>query len=71
MIDRLPTPAEDLITWEFQVEKQGFITRYGRAGLEFYKQVVLQSGAAIAAPGVKRISGNIYELAKRQYTEGR
>ena len=60
MIDRLAVPAEDLITWEFQVEKQGFITRYGRAGLEFYKQNVLQSGAKIGINAVKRIYSNVY-----------
>ncbi len=65
MIDRLATPAEDLITWEFQAEKQGFITRYGRAGLEFYKQTILQSGAVPNLHPVKRISATAYEVSKR------
>ena len=65
MIDRLPIPAEDLITWEFQVEQQGFITRYGRAGLEFYKQVLIQSGAAPSQYPVKRISAAAYTMGKR------
>ena len=67
MIDRLPIPAEDLITWEFQVEQQGFITRYGRAGSEFYKQTILQSGAAPNLYPVKRISAAAYTMGKRFY----
>lgn len=71
MVDRLAIPAEDLITWEFQVEQQGFITRYGRAGLEFYKQTVLQSGAAPNLHPVKRISAETYEMGKRFYLKDR
>lgn len=67
MIDRLAIPSEDLITWEFQVEKQGFITRYGRAGLEFYKQNVLQSGTKIGRFTPKRISAAAYTMGKRFY----
>jgi len=67
MSPRVPIPSQDFVTWEFQVEQQGFITRYGRLGTQFFKQVVLQSGAPISVPGVKRISGEVYELAKRFY----
>ena len=63
MIDRLPVPAEDLVTWEFQVEQQGFITRYGSGGGFFYKQVILQSGAAPDTYPVKRISPEVHKIA--------
>lgn len=67
MIDRLAIPAEDLITWEFQVEQQGFITRYGRAELEFFKQIILQSKAVPKLHPVKRISSEAYTMGKRFY----
>ncbi len=65
MIDRLSIPAEDLIKWDFQVEKQGFITRYGFTGFNYYKQVILQSGATPVQHPVKRISAAAYTMGKR------
>ncbi len=65
MVDRLAIPAEDIIEWDFQVEQQGFITRYGHAGLEFYKQTVLQSGAVPGLHPVKRISSAAYVMSNR------
>ena len=68
---RVPIPSENLVTWEFQVEQQGFITRYGRVGTQFFKQTILQSGAAPNLHPVKRISAEAYEMSKRFYLKDR
>ena len=65
MSPSIPIPAEDLVVWEFQVEKQGFITRYGFAGYRYFKQVILQSGLSTDLYTVKHISPEVYNLAKR------
>ena len=64
---RIFTPAEDIIKWEFQVEQQGFITRYGKSGGEYYKQTVLLSGIKTDnLHQVKRIGPVVYSLALRR-----
>ncbi len=70
-MSRVPIPSEDLVTWEFQVEQQGFITRYGRAGTQFFKQVVLQSGAVPSLYPVKRIGSAAYTMGKRFHLKDR
>jgi len=67
MVDRLAIPAEDIIEWEFQVEQQTFITRYGVSGGLFYKQVILQSKAFPTLHPVKRMSATAYHFAERFY----
>ena len=57
--------SADLIKWKFQVEQQGFITRYGIADIFHYKQVVLQFGALPKTYPVKRIDKRVYETALR------
>ena len=65
MIERLPVPTEGIIEWQFQVENQMFITRYGKAGNSFYKQVVMGGKAPATPYPVKRISRDVYEIALR------
>ncbi len=65
MIDRLHIPKTDFILWVFQVEQQGFIARYGRAGNDYYKQSVLLSGQAVPIYPAKLISKRVYETALR------
>ena len=52
------------ILWDFQVEKQGFITRYGEGGGLFWKQVILQPGVQVPTYPIKRIDKRVYETAK-------
>ena len=63
MPDRLSVSAADAIEWKFQVEQQGFITRYGSSGGFFWKQVVLQPGHVIPVYPIKRIDERIYKTA--------
>ncbi len=65
MIDRLPGVEVDLVEWKFQVEQQGFITRYGIAGASYFKQVILQSGQAVPVYPIKLIDRRVYETAFR------
>ncbi len=67
MIKMIVYPREDIIEWDFQVEAQLFMTRYGTAGGFYYKQSVLQSGAKPSYFRVKRITRQIYDLAKKYH----
>ena len=53
------------INWDFQVEQQNHITRYGSGGGFYYKQAVLGSKEPIFPFPIKRISKQIYEFAQR------
>ncbi len=59
---------ENTIEWEFQVEQQNFIARYGKGGGLFWKQVILQPGVQIPNYPVKRITQRAYETAQRIVT---
>ncbi len=65
MNDRLVIPAANVIKWEFQVQRQGFITRFGRAGGEYYKQTILQSGIATPSYPVRRTDKRTFTLARK------
>lgn len=59
-------PLSDVpISWDFQLEQQGFIARYGNAGGHYFKQVMLQPNVLVPTYPIKRISEQIYETAKR------
>lgn len=65
MSDRLVIPAADNIKWEFQIERQGFMVRYGRAGGEFYKQMITGFGGALPNNQIKRIERRSFVLAHK------
>ena len=65
MSDRLSVSAADAIEWKFQVEQQGFITRYGSGGGFYWKQVILQPGHVVPVYPIKRIDERIYTTAQR------
>ena len=54
-----------LIEWDFQVEQQNHITRYGTGGGHHFKQKVLGPNEYVFPFPIKRISKQIYEFAKR------
>ena len=57
--------SEDIIKWKFQVEQQGFITRYGGGPHFFYKQVILQPGTQVPTYPIKLIAKRVYKTALR------
>jgi len=65
MPDRLGLSPGQTITWEFQVEQQGFISRYGSSGGLYFKQTVLQSTSKIFPYPIKRIDERVYKTALR------
>ena len=65
MPDTLPVSARDTIKWDFQVEQQGFITRYGSGGGFFWKQVILKPGVRVPTYPIKRIDERTYQTALR------
>ena len=61
----IETPiSADKIEWKFQVEKQGFITRYGITPHFYYKQVILQPGVQVPVYPIKLITKRIYGIAQ-------
>jgi hypothetical protein len=64
MLKWIENPSRVEIDWEFQVEQQGFITRYGKGGGFRWKQVVLQPGHMIPVYPIKRIDVRVFETAK-------
>ena len=64
-MSEIETPmSADRVEWKFQVERDGFITRYGITPHFFYKQVLLQPGHMIPAYPIKLITRRMYETAK-------
>lgn len=56
-------PAPDPITWDFTVNEQGFMSRYGRLGEEFYKQFLPLGLPDPSKHPPKRIIPRLYALA--------
>lgn len=53
------------IVWDFQVERMGFISRYGSGGGFYWKQTVNQSKHKTFPYPVKRIDKRVYDIALR------
>lgn len=68
MHDRVGFKPAQVVEWKFQVEQQGFMTRYGKAGDLFFKQTILPGKTDAFSYPVKRISEKVYETALRVST---
>jgi hypothetical protein len=55
------------ITWQFQLAEQGSSSRYGVLGFDYYKQYLPGGLVLPIVHPPKRISEQLYNLAKRRF----
>ncbi len=66
-----PSNPNNLIAWNFQIADQGFITRYGVAGPNYYKQFLPGGLVVPELHPPKRIDPRLYQRAKDLFDRSR
>lgn len=57
------------ITWDFQIQAQGFVSRFGHLGEDFYRQYLPFGVLDDQAHPPKKILPQLYNLAKLKYKQ--
>lgn len=62
----IPPSRHSPISWEFQITNQGFVSRYGKLGSEFFRQYLPFGIEDTTAHPPKKIDPRLYELARQK-----
>ncbi len=65
----VPSSQPAPIKWEFQISLQGFVTRYGVMGGEYYRQYLPFGVRDDIAHPPKRIDAKLFQIAKQKHTQ--